>query len=294
MPELPEVETIKRGLEPALVDARFENVVQRRPDLRFPFPENFTARLRGRRVKALSRRSKYLLANLEGEEVLVMHLGMSGRFTIESCEKPGTKPGTFAHATSANPRHDHIVFHMSHGGTVTYNDPRRFGFMLLLNEKDLPRHRMFRTLGPEPLSNAFNALTLAAKAAGKNVDLKTFLMDQRVVAGLGNIYICEALHQSGLSPRRQAACLVRKSGKPTDRAERLVHAIRDVLTKAIVAGGSSLRDYRQADGALGYFQHTFATYGRDGKNCERDNCSGTIRRIIQAGRSSFYCPRCQH
>lgn len=294
MPELPEVETIKRGLEPALVDARFENVVQRRPDLRFPFPENFTARLRGRRVKALSRRSKYLLANLEGEEVLIMHLGMSGRFTIESCEKSGTKPGTFAHATSANPRHDHIVFHMSHGGTVTYNDPRRFGFMLLLNEKDLPQHRMFRTLGPEPLSNAFNALTLAAKAAGKNVDLKTFLMDQRVVAGLGNIYICEALHQSGLSPRRQAACLVRKSGKPTDRAERLVHAIRDVLTKAIVAGGSSLRDYRQADGALGYFQHTFATYGRDGKNCERDNCSGTIRRIIQAGRSSFYCPRCQH
>lgn len=294
MPELPEVETVRRGLQPVLEGRRIDRLEQRRPDLRFPFPENFAGRIAGRRIQSLSRRAKYLVADIEGGETLIMHLGMSGRFKITLLEKEtaGT-PGAFAHDHGANPKHDHVVFRTEDGATVTYNDPRRFGFMVMTATAALENHPLIGNLGPEPLGNALHADHLAARAAGRTADLKAFLMDQRNVAGLGNIYVCEALYRAGLSPKRAAASLARKSGAPTERAERLVTAIRSVLTDAIAAGGSSLRDYRQADGALGYFQHSFSVYGREGEPCATPACRGTVRRIVQTGRSSFHCPVCQ-
>lgn len=301
MPELPEVETVRRGLEPEIVGRRLVRVEQRRPDLRFPLPEKFAERLAGRRVEALRRRAKYLVAELEGDESLIMHLGMSGRFTIS----PGAKapvtaangaqdqPGVFAREIAPAAKHDHVVFHTDHGAVVTYNDARRFGFMLLIAASEFDAHPLFAGLGPEPLGNELNAHYLASRALGRTIDLKAFLMDQRNIAGLGNIYVCEALYRAGLSPRRPASSLATKKSAPTSRADRLVPAVVSVLNDAIAAGGSSLRDYRQATGELGYFQHTFAVYGREGESCARPGCTGTIRRITQAGRSTFYCPACQ-
>ncbi|WP_436643615.1 bifunctional DNA-formamidopyrimidine glycosylase/DNA-(apurinic or apyrimidinic site) lyase [Microbaculum sp. FT89] len=294
MPELPEVETVRRGLEPAMSAARIDDIEVRRPDLRFPFPVSFDARLRGRTVVGLGRRAKYLLADLDDGEVLVMHLGMSGSFRIEADGDEAT-PGTFHHARSKAAAHDHVVFHMSSGARITYNDPRRFGFMSLIPRAELAEHALFRKLGVEPVGNTLDAAYLETAFRGKVTPLKAALLDQRIIAGLGNIYVCEALHRSGLSPTRAAGVLssARPRKKPGPRAERLVAAIRDVIAEAIAAGGSSLRDYVHTDGSLGYFQHTFRVYDREGEPCVTPACAGSVRRIVQSGRSTFYCPRCQ-
>jgi formamidopyrimidine-DNA glycosylase len=288
MPELPEVETVRRGLEPVMVGQRFGQVVQRRPNLRFPLPERFVERLTGQRVETMGRRAKYLLVGLSGGETLVMHLGMSGRFTCS-----GQLQGEFVHETGGDPAHDHIVFTMASGAVITYNDPRRFGFMDLIRVGALTTHKLFAEMGVEPLGNGFHAGVLAEHAAGRNVDLKAFLLDQRTVAGLGNIYVCEALHRAGLSPRRKASTLSDRKGQPTERASRLVPIIRQVLDEAILAGGSTLRDFARADGSLGYFQHSFQVYGREGEPCRKDCCAGVIQRIVQSGRSTFFCKECQ-
>jgi formamidopyrimidine-DNA glycosylase len=298
MPELPEVETVRRGLEPVMVGHRLVRVEQRRPDLRFPLPERFAERLAGRRVERLGRRAKYLVAEIEGGEALIMHLGMSGRFTIEAPVQVNgaggpSRPGDFVHDTGALPAHDHIVFHFYDGARVTYNDPRRFGFMDLVDHAGLETCRHFAGMGIEPLSNALNEDYLAARARGRTTDLKAFLLDQRHIAGLGNIYVCEALYRARLSPRRLAGCLAGRRGRPTARCTRLVPQIRAVLAEAIEAGGSTLRDYRAADGALGYFQHAFRVYGREGEPCLAPGCRGMVRRITQAGRSTFFCSQCQ-
>jgi formamidopyrimidine-DNA glycosylase len=292
MPELPEVETVRRGLAPALVGHTFAAVEQRRADLRFPLPQGFAGRLEGRSVERLERRAKYLLAHLSDGEVLLMHLGMTGRFTVESGDAQKV-PGRFAHPVGAGAKHDHVVFRMQSGATVTYNDARRFGFMLLIPEAELDVHPLLRGLGVEPLGPDLTPEHLARRAHGRAVDLKAFLSDQRVIAGLGNIYVCEALFRAKLAPRRLAASLATQKGRPSAHASRLVEAIRAVLKDAIAAGGSSLRDYRHADGELGTFQHTFAVYGREGLPCTRTGCRGTVRRIVQAGRSTFFCPKCQ-
>jgi formamidopyrimidine-DNA glycosylase len=291
MPELPEVETVRRGLEPVMDGARFTKVEARRPDLRWPLPKDFVTRVEGKTVTGLGRRGKYLLADLSSGDVLIMHLGMSGSFRVAL---NGTDtPGAFHHERSVAPGHDHIVFHMSSGATVTFNDPRRFGFMKLVPRGDLEREPLMRALGPEPLGNAFDAALMAKACAGKKTSLKAALSDQKVVAGLGNIYVCEALHRALLSPKRRASTIANKSGAPNERAERLVAAIKAVLHDAIKQGGSSLRDHRQTSGELGYFQHHFRVYDREGAKCPTPGCSGTIKRIVQGGRSTFFCPTCQ-
>jgi formamidopyrimidine-DNA glycosylase len=292
MPELPEVETVRRGLEPVMVGQHFQCVEQRRPNLRFPLPDRFVERLTGQRVETLGRRAKYLLVGLSSGDVLVMHLGMSGRFTC-SGQLPGQPLGEFVHETGGTTTHDHVVFTMASGAVVTYNDPRRFGFMVLIPASDLDAHKLFADMGVEPLGNEFHGGVLAQHGAGRNVDLKALLLDQRTVAGLGNIYVCEALHRAGLSPTRKAASLADRRGQPTERATRLVPIIRQVLDEAIVAGGSTLRDFAKADGTLGYFQHRFQVYGREGEPCLKDGCSGVVRRIVQSGRSTFFCKVCQ-
>lgn len=294
MPELPEVETVRRGLEPLMAGRRIEHVLQRRPDLRFPLPERFAERLVGRRIAGLGRRAKYLMADIEGQAWLTMHLGMTGRFTVSVAGGAnGSELGHFAHAAGGDATHDHVVFTLEGGVTVTYNDARRFGYMTLLSNDEIAQHPHFARLGVEPLGNCLDAAYLAARALGRKSDLKSFLMDQRIVAGLGNIYVCEALFRAGLHPGKPAGVLARKSGKPTDRAERLIPAITSVLEAAIAAGGSTLRDYRQSDGSLGWFQHAFAVYGREGEPCVRPGCRGIVRRMIQGGRSTFHCPVCQ-
>ncbi|MDH3579549.1 MAG: bifunctional DNA-formamidopyrimidine glycosylase/DNA-(apurinic or apyrimidinic site) lyase [Hyphomicrobiales bacterium] len=293
MPELPEVETVRRGLEPVLAGAAFAEVVQRRKALRFPLPENFAQRLTGRRVERLERRAKYLLATLDNGEVLAMHLGMSGRFTIQRPGANAQRPGEFLHEAGGSSAHDHVEFIMSNGVVVRYNDVRRFGFMALLPGDELATHKLFCALGPEPLGPAFTPQYLAQTLSNKRTSLKAALLDQRIVAGLGNIYVCEALHRARLSPRRQAGSLTTKSGRPGARASRLVPAIKGVLEDAILAGGSTLRDYRAIDGALGYFQHSFAVYARLGQRCPRDGCKGIVSKIVQGGRSTFFCPQCQ-
>ena len=291
MPELPEVETVRRGLAEAFDDARIEGVELRRAGLRFPFPERFAERLVGRRVGALSRRAKYILAPLDSGETLVMHLGMSGSFRIERGAQ-GT-PGAFHFARSKREAHDHVVFRLSNGARVTYNDPRRFGFMQLASTDGLTAHPLFSRLGVEPLAADFDAAVLARLFAGRATPLKSALLDQSLVAGLGNIYVCEALHRAGLSPLRGAGTLAGPAGAPTAKARRLAAAIRAVLEEAVAAGGSTLRDHRQTDGALGYFQHSFVVYDKEGAACRRARCRGTIVRITQSGRSTFYCPACQ-
>jgi formamidopyrimidine-DNA glycosylase len=292
MPELPEVETVRRGLEPAMEGARFLKVEARRRNLRFPLPKDFVRRLEGQTVVALSRRAKYLLADLSSGEVLMMHLGMSGSFRVHRNGEQSMGDGRYFEQANSE-KHDHVVFHMSSGAAVTYNDPRRFGFMLLTPRVMLAEHKLMKAVGPEPLGNAFDAVLLARACKGKKTSLKAALLDQKIVAGLGNIYVCEALHRAHLSPKRRASVLATKSGAPVPAAEKLVEAIKAVLNEAIAAGGSSLRDHRQTTGELGYFQHRFRVYDREGEQCPQPGCGGTIRRIVQGGRSTFFCPKCQ-
>lgn len=290
MPELPEVETVRRGLSPTLAGARLTRVEARRPDLRFPLPEGFVQRLTGARVESLNRRAKYLLAPLDRGDTLVMHLGMTGRFEIEGpADGPAEplRPGEFVYAPPADPRHAHIVFETDRGARVTYSDPRRFGFMGLIPSDAVPSHPWFANLGPEPLGLDFNGAQLARAFDGRRQSVKACLLDQTVVAGLGNIYVCEALYRAHVLPEKPAGGL----GKA--KLDRLAQAVRDVLIEAIEAGGSTLRDYAGADGALGYFQHSFRVYGREHEPCLTPGCRGVVRRIVQSGRSSFFCPVCQ-
>jgi formamidopyrimidine-DNA glycosylase len=293
MPELPEVETVRRGLEPVLVGNAFARVEQRRGDLRFPLPKHFRARLEGRTVEALDRRAKYLLARLDDGEVLVMHLGMTGSFSIDVANGAASVSGRFAHPQPDIPKHEHIVFHLGDGTAVRYSDARRFGLMDLIRADTLESHALFKGLGVEPLSPAFTPAWLASKLKGKATSIKAALVDQRLIAGLGNIYASEALYRARISPLKLAGSLATKSGKPTAKTEALVAAVKAVLEDAIKAGGSSLRDYKRADGSLGSFQHRFKVYGREGKPCPRKGRGGTVRRIVQGGRSTFYCPTCQ-
>ncbi|MDT8343905.1 MAG: bifunctional DNA-formamidopyrimidine glycosylase/DNA-(apurinic or apyrimidinic site) lyase [Thermohalobaculum sp.] len=283
MPELPEVETVRRGLEPVLVGHRLAHVLQRRADLRWPLPERFAERLTGRRIEGLGRRSKYILAALDGGETWLLHLGMSGRVLVE-----GRMVGAFHHATPEPGPHDHVILTTDEGARIVYNDARRFGAMDLWPTADLPAHPWLARLGPEPLGNDFSAPGLAARLAGKMTPIKAALLDQHVVAGLGNIYVSEALHRAGIHPARMAGAI------SAARLERLVAEIRATLSDAIAAGGSSLRDHRQTNGELGYFQHSFLAYDREGAPCTRTGCGGTIRRIVQGARSTFYCAKCQH
>jgi formamidopyrimidine-DNA glycosylase len=273
LPELPEVEAVRRVLRPVMEGARFAKVLARRPDLRAALPRHFAARLQGRTVVRLRRRGKYLVADLSCGQTLLMHLGMSGSFRID-----------IPHARVAAQAHDHIVFHMSSGATVTFNDPRRFGMMELVPTEALPRHRVFRLLGPEPLAPDFDAAVLALIARGRRTTLKTALSDQRVIAGLGNIYASEALHHAALSPRRRTSTIATRDGRPRDGARRLVAAIKKVLIDALkrseTADGEGARD-------------RFRVYDREGEACRRRGCRGIIRRVVQAGRSTFYCPVCQ-
>jgi formamidopyrimidine-DNA glycosylase len=308
MPELPEVETVRRGLQPVMEGSTILRAEARRKDLRFPFQKDFVARLEGQIVTGLGRRAKYLLADLASGDVLLMHLGMSGSFRVIEGEDQKT-PGKFHHPRAEDRAHDHVVFHMSSGAAVVFNDPRRFGYMKIIARHALEGEPLLSGLGPEPLGNEFDAAMLARSCANKKTSLKAALLDQRVVAGLGNIYVCEALFRSQLSPRRLAATLATKAaprksvaagqrisvagGEPTDHAKRLVDAIHAVLNQAIKAGGSSLRDHRQTSGELGYFQHSFQVYDREGEKCQTAGCSGIVRRFTQNGRSTFWCPKCQ-
>ena len=333
MPELPEVETVRAGLEPVLRGRRFKHVEQRRKDLRFPLPERFAERLTGRRISRLDRRAKYILVHLDKGEVLAVHLGMTGRFSVQLprarrsklranspppggeglgvggtptanvLQSPPPQPsptrgegvhlGEYTYDHGADAKHDHLVFTMSGGAVVTYNDARRFGYMTLIPAAEIEQDAFFRGLGVEPLGDDLNPDYLARRTYSKKVDLKAFLMDQRIIAGLGNIYVCEALFRAGLYPWKPASRLATKSGKPTPAAERLVPQIKAVLADAIRAGGSTLRDFKQANGDIGSFQKEFAVYGREGQPCARPGCRGTVRRKTQGGRSTFFCPACQ-
>ncbi len=292
MPELPEVETVRRGLEPAMARQRLIKVEQRRKDLRFPFPPHFTERLEGQRVMSLSRRAKYLVLDLSSGEALIMHLGMSGRFTVEMAGEKSPL-GEFHYETAGKAPHDHVVFQMENGARITYNDPRRFGFMDLVPSASLAQSKHFKGMGIEPLGNALDGELIQTLFADKKTPLKAALLDQRLIAGLGNIYVCEALHRSGLSPKRRAGTLASNRGAMRGKAALLAATIREVLTEAVQAGGSSLRDYAQTDGSLGYFQHRFRVYDREGEKCPTPSCTGMIQRIVQSGRSTFYCKTCQ-
>lgn len=301
MPELPEVETVRRGLARAMTGATFTAVDQRRPDLRFPFPERFAERLEGRRVLSVGRRAKYLVLDLDDGSVLAAHLGMTGSFRVvaagPAAEPRESLPGAFYYGRGAAPGatspHDHVRFHLDTGASITYNDPRRFGFMVLVEPGGLAAHPLFRGIGVEPLDAGFDAKVLARLMAGKAAPLKAALLDQRLIAGLGNIYVCEALHRAGLSPRRAAGTLARADGAPTAGAKRLAAAIRAVLDEAVEAGGSTLKDYRHTDGELGTFQHGFRAYDREDAPCPNPGCRGVIGRIVQSGRSTFFCALCQ-
>ena len=289
MPELPEVETIRRGLEPVLVGQRIARVEQRRADLRFPFPENFGKRLTGRTVVTLQRRAKYLLAHLDDGTVLIIHLGMSGRISITG----QGQLGEFTHNQGNRNIHDHVVLRLGSGTEIVYNDPRRFGLMDLASATTLDTHPLLAGIGIEPLGPGLTPAYLARHAAGRRSDLKSFLLDQRIIAGLGNIYVREALFRTHLKPPRAAACLATPTGMPNARTSALIPHIRAVLADAIEAGGSTLRDYAQADGSLGYFQHSFQVYGREGEPCLTPACRGMVHRTVQGGRSTFFCPVCQ-
>ncbi|MBN2906211.1 MAG: bifunctional DNA-formamidopyrimidine glycosylase/DNA-(apurinic or apyrimidinic site) lyase [Rhodobacteraceae bacterium] len=282
MPELPEVETVRRGLAPVIEGRVIARARVNRPDLRWPFPPGMADRLTGARVTRLGRRSKYILADLSTGETLIIHLGMSGRMLVS-----GDPLGLFHHAHPAPEKHDHVVLEIEGGARVTFNDARRFGAMDLVPTDAVEGHWLLADLGPEPLGNTFDERYLVARLRGRMTPIKAALLDQRVVAGLGNIYVCEALHRAGISPRRKAGRIA------PARLATLVPVIRDVLAEAIEAGGSSLRDHRQTDGELGYFQHSFRAYGREGAPCPTPGCGGQIARIVQSGRSTFYCPKCQ-
>jgi len=295
MPELPEVETVRRGLAPSMEGAVLKELELRRNDLRFPFPADFAQAVAGRGITSLSRRAKYLLIDLDDGKTIVAHLGMSGSFRVEEGAAAET-PGTFHHPRSKDEKHDHVLFHLagaSGDARVIYNDPRRFGFMDLVRRAEMANHPFFRDLGPEPTGNELSADYLAKRFGGKAQPLKSALLDQKNIAGLGNIYVCEALWRSHLSPLRAAGALVTDAGQPTEALFTLVEAIREVIADAIAAGGSSLRDHIQTDGSLGYFQHSFSVYDREAQPCSTPGCGGTVSRIVQAGRSSFYCVSCQ-
>jgi len=277
MPELPEVETVRRGLAPYLEGRKLVRVDRRRKDLRIPFPRGFSKRLTGQRVDRLTRRAKYLLVHMDDATVLIIHLGMSGRMTITPPDQTAPEPGP----------HDHVIFETDAGAVVTFNDVRRFGLMTLTTENDLDGHKLLKDLGPEPLGNEFSGAYLSEALRGRKTPIKAALLDQKIVSGIGNIYACEALYRAGISPKRLAASVVGV------RAERLAPAVRDVLNEAIAAGGSTLRDYVQADGELGYFQHNFAVYGREGEACPDCNCRSAVQRIVQSGRSTFFCAKRQ-
>jgi len=292
MPELPEVETVRRGLAPVMIGSSFHGVEVRRPDLRFPLPVDFAKRLTGARVENLQRRGKYMLASLSSDETLVMHLGMSGRFTIVPASPASARKTGVFFAAGGDPKHDHVVFHMALPGqsrrptaSVVYNDPRRFGFMDLVASDAVEQSKHFQGMGPEPMSENFGPAVFNAALRGRAAPIKSALLDQKVVAGVGNIYACEALFRAGVSPRRRAASVYGARGA------RLHAALVAVLGEAIEAGGSSLRDFAGSDGALGYFQHRFEVYGREGAPCV--NCAKPVRRIAQSGRSTFFCARCQ-
>jgi formamidopyrimidine-DNA glycosylase len=288
MPELPEVETVRRGLQPVLEGHRIVHAETRRTDLRVPFPANFARRLKGRRVKRLWRRAKYLLAELDNGETLVVHLGMSGRMSVHI---PGARrelgvPRSHTVHGVASSRHDHVIIETDAPAQIVFTDPRRFGLMMLIDTEALGAHPLFAALGPEPLSQKLSAVYLNAVLKGKKTPIKSALLDQRVIAGIGNIYACEALFRARISPKRLAANVrLRSLGA-------LSLSIKAVLREAIAAGGSSLRDHKRVDGNLGDFQHSFAVYGQGGQPCPTC-CGGTIRRIRQAGRSTFFCPKCQ-
>ncbi len=285
MPELPEVETVRRGLEPVLVGARLTRVRQNRPDLRFPFPERFVERLEGAVVERIGRRAKYLLAPLSTGETWVTHLGMTGRFTLD-----GDQLGEFEEAAPIAGKHEHLSLCAARDGVSTrvgFADARRFGFMGLIPTDQVVAHPWFAGLGPEPLGNGFSGAHLAQVFAGKKQSIKVSLLDQRVVAGLGNIYVCEALYRARISPLVPAG----KVSRP--RLERLAAVVRDVLNEAILAGGSTLKDFANAEGGQGYFQHRFDVYGREGKPCMGEGCPGVVKRTVQGGRSTFWCPSCQ-
>ncbi|MEM6578752.1 MAG: bifunctional DNA-formamidopyrimidine glycosylase/DNA-(apurinic or apyrimidinic site) lyase [Pseudomonadota bacterium] len=282
MPELPEVETVRRGLEGVMTGRAIERALVNRPDLRWPFPDGMARRLTGKTVQRLRRRSKYILADLSSGETLLIHLGMSGRLLVS-----GDALGQFHHAHPAPEKHDHVILDMAEGARITFNDPRRFGAMDLLDTAKEDVHPLLAKIGPEPFGNRFDEAYFVATLKGRNTPIKSALLDQRVVAGLGNIYVCEALFRAGIAHTRK----VRRVSET--RLARLVPIIRDVLSDAIAAGGSSLRDFRQADGELGYFQHSFDVYDQEGKPCRRAGCDGQIHRVVQSGRSSFYCPSCQ-
>ncbi len=286
MPELPEVETVRQGLKPALIGATLTRVEARRPDLRFPLPDGFVQRLTGAKVLDLTRRAKYLLAPLDRGDTLVMHLGMTGRFEVEGADKQ-VRPGVFHYAPPSDPKHAHIIFETDRGCRITYSDPRRFGFMDLIPTDTLAEHPWFAKMGPEPLGADFNTDVLVKAFKDRKQGPKTLLLDQRVVAGLGNIYVCEALHRAHISPLKPAGTIK----KPKLAA--LVEAIKAVLAEAVEAGGSTLRDYAGTGGELGYFQHRFRVYDREGEACPTPGCKGTIQRIVQAGRSTFFCRVCQ-
>jgi len=291
MPELPEVETVRRGLEAAFVGNVIAKVDQRRPDLRFPFPDHFVSRLEGRKTVALHRRAKYLVAELDDGTALIMHLGMSGRFTVYAPQGHVLRPGVFAHQVATSGldigAHDHVIFDFEDGLRVVFSDHRRFGLMTLHPFKDLNGHKLFASIGVEPLSEVLTSSYLDQKLSGKRTPIKSALLDQKIVAGIGNIYACEALFYAGISPRRSSHTV------PGKRSMRLVQSIQSVLSRAIEAGGSSLRDYAQADGELGYFQTQFAVYDREGEACQTASCDGTIQRLVQSNRSTFFCSNCQ-
>jgi formamidopyrimidine-DNA glycosylase len=290
MPELPEVETVRMGLLPVMEGHRITYAETRRGDLRVPFPNDFAGRLTGRRVKRLWRRAKYILGDLDDGETLVIHLGMSGRMSVHlagAAKKLGNYVHDMGGVTVGQDKHDHVVFDTDAPARIVFNDHRRFGLMLLVETSTLDEHKLFKGLGIEPLSDAFDTAYLTGALKGKKTPIKSALLDQRVIAGLGNIYACEALFRARISPKRRAMRV-----KPAEAAA-LVIAIKSVLREAVKAGGSSLRDHKRTDGELGMFQHNFAVYGREGKPCPGPGCKGTIKRIVQAGRSTFYCPSCQ-
>jgi len=292
MPELPEVETVKRGLEPALAGRVLARVELRRKDLRFPFPADFRARLEGARIEGLSRRAKYILADTNRGDRLILHLGMTGRFTILRPDGSVRTPGEFyddtAAAGSADGPHDHVVFHLDDATRIVYSDHRRFGLMDI--ERPGEAHKLLQGIGVEPLGNELSAAYLREAFAGKAAPLKAALLDQRIIAGLGNIYVCEALYRTRLSPRRKAGSLVKKNDT---RLDDLVRHIRDILSEAIAAGGSTLQDYKTVDGQSGSFQERFLVYDREGEACRSPGCASTVRRLVQSGRSTFFCPTCQ-
>ena len=284
MPELAEVETVRRGLAPALVGRRIKRARTKRADLRFPFPARFAARLSGRRVDSLERRAKYLLAHLDDGNVWITHLGMTGRWSILGAQK---QPGDFYYAEPTDPTHTHVVIDMEDGAKLEFNDPRRFGYMDLIPEAELETHAFFKAMGPEPLGNHFHEPYLKSALAKKKAPIKAALLDQRVVAGLGNIYVVEALHRAGIAPAKPAGSI------SAPRLDKLFHATRAVLEEAIEAGGSTLSDYAGVDGAQGGFQHRFRVYDREGQACPKKDCGGTIKRAVHSGRSTFWCPKCQ-